>query len=266
MSYCSSTEVLNYLGKDAKTKVRSEVVGTSSGTTSTSWSLDHDNVISGSVTLYTDSTIVPTASYTLDLDDGDITSLSVTSGSVLTADYDYSDIADSIVQQMISGSDALLETQLGRTFNSSSTTEYLTVEDDQDVFFLKNYPVLTLSSVQRNIGNATDTDWDTLAQGLDNDFIANSEDLLIGRIRCIDNKPYIGDDMLKVTYSYGFASVPALVKELSILLTLRQMMQSSVYKSIFEGYDGFTPVRLNEINERIEELKKVLGKQSIEPI
>ncbi len=266
MTYCTSAEVFNYLGKDAKTKVRSEVVGTSSNTASTSWSLDHDNVISGSLTLYTDSRAVSTASYTLDLDDGDITSLSVPTGSVVTADYDYADIADSIVQQMISSSDAMLEAELGRTFNSTSTTEYLSVDEKQDVFFLKNYPVLTISSVQRNIGTPTTTNWETKVQGLDNDFIANSEDLSIGRIRFIDDKPYQGEDMLKVVYSYGYSSTPALTKELSILLTTRSMMQSSVYKSIFEGYDGFTPVRLNEINERIEELKKVLGKQSIEPI
>lgn len=263
--YCSSSEVLKYLGKDAYTKVRSEVVGTGSGTTST-WQLDQTNIISGSETIYTGSTAVSTASYTLDLDDGTITGFTASTGSVLTADYDYSDIPDSLVQQMISSSDSLIDTETGRTFGqTTASVEYLDVENSQRTFFLKNYPALTLSSIERNKNSAVDTpDWETLTEGFGNDFLANSEDLKIGRIRFINNFPYPGVDSLKATYDYGYAATPALVKELSCLLTIREMANSSVYKSIFKGYDNFTPVRLDEINIRIEELKRILKKQSIE--
>lgn len=266
MSYCSSAEVFNYLGKDAKTKIRGEIVGTGAGVTS-SWSLDHDNIISGSDVLYTGGTIVPTSSYTINLDDGNVSGLSVPSGSVLSADYDYADIPDSLTRQMISSSDSLLEAETGRTFGTSSNTEYLGVEEGKRNFFLNNYPVLTLSSVSRNIAPQTEApDWETLTEGLGNDYIANSEDLRIGRIRFIDNFPYLGQDMLMITYSSGYLTTPNIVKELSILLTIRQMANSAVYKSIFEGNDNFTPVRLNEISERIEELKRLLKKQNIEPI
>jgi len=268
MSYSTTQDIWKNLGKDAYTKIRTEVVGTSSTTASTSWSLDHDNVISGSTTLYTDSTAVPTSSYTLNLDDGNVTGLSVNSGSVLTADYDYGDLADSIISDMISSSDSLIENETGRKFtNNTNSTEYLTCEEKQTVWFLKNYPVITLSSVARNTAVQTATPiWETLSAGLGNDYIANSEDLSIGRIRFIDSKPFNGEDMLKVIYDYGYTSTPQLVKELSILLTIRQLANSSLYKSIVKGYDNFTPVRLNEIEERIEELKRVLRKQSIEAI
>jgi len=267
MSYCSSNEIWKYLGKDSYTKVREEIVGTSSTTASTNYELDHDNLITSSLILYTNSSTLTSSAYTLNLDDGKIVGLTgASSGSVLTADYDYADIQDSITQQMISSSDSLINNETGRNFNNNTgCVEYLNVDYAQKVFFLKNYPITSLTSIERNLSIQTATpDWETLTSGLGNDYIANSEDLSIGRIRWIDNFPYEGEDMVKATYDYGYSSTPVLVKELSILLTIKQMANSSVYKSIFKGYDNFTPVRVEEINLRIEELKRILKKQSIE--
>ena len=261
MTYCSSSEVWKHLGKDAYTKIRSEVVGTASSTSSTSYDLDYDNVVSGSTTIYVDGT--ENTSSTFNYDDGKIT-LACASGSVITADYDYADMPDTIINQMIESSDGMIDLVTGRTFDSTSTIEYLNVEPEQKTFFLKHYPVLSLTSVARNINSQTETpDWETLTAGFGNDYLTSSADNEIGRIRFIDNYPSIGQDMLKVTYSHGYASTPALVKELSILFTLRKLANSSVYKSMVKGYDGFTPVRTQEIENRIEELKRVLSKQSI---
>jgi hypothetical protein len=261
MSYASSSEVWKHLGKDAYTKIRSEIVGTGSDWNET----DHDNLISNSIALYTGGVLVTTPNnYISDLDDGTLSLSGLTAAGTITIDYDYADLPDSIIQQMISSSDSLIDTETGRTFGSSSGTEYLNKEASQKVFFLKHYPVIALTSVERNLSvQTTVPDWETLSAGLGEDYIANSEDLELGRIRWIDNFPYDGEDMIKVTYSYGYASTPSLVKELSILLTIKQMANSSVYKSIFKGYDNFTPVRLDEINNRIEELKRILKKQSI---
>jgi len=265
MTYCNSADVFNYLGKSAKTKVRSEVVGTSSNTASTSWELDHDNVIDASDTIYTDSTVVPTSSYSINLDDGKLTGLSVPSGSVLTADYDYSGMSDSMVQQMITSSDSLIEVETGRVYTTTtSTTEYLSRDPDQKVFFLNDYPITTLTLLERNTAAQVDAAvWESLTEGLGEDYLSNSEDLLVGRIRFIDSFPLTGQDTLRATYISGYTTVPALVKELSMLLTIRQMANSTVYKSIIEGQDNYTPVRLDEINNRIEELKRVLTKQNI---
>jgi len=264
--YSLSNEIWDNLGKDSYTKVRGEVVGTSSATTSTNYELDHDNVITSSLTLYTNSATLTSSAYSLDLDDGNIIGLTgATSGSVLTADYDYADLPDSTIQRMIGSSDSLIDTETGRSFaNNTNNVEYLNVEESQNVFFLKNYPVITLSSVEKNTVESVDPPaWDTLTEGLGNDYLANSEDLSIGRIRFIDNFPIKGYDQVKVTYDYGYSATPSLVNELSILLTLRNMANSTVYKSVFKGYDNFTPVKLTEIENRIEELKRILKKQSI---
>jgi len=266
MSYSSPDEIWNNLGKDSFTKVRGEIVGTSSTTASTNYDLDHDNVITSSVTLYTNSSLLTSSAYSLDLDDGKIVGLTgATTGSVITADYDYADLPDSTIQKMISASDSLIELDTGRTFGlTTGCVEYLNVDEEQDTFFLKNYPITTLTSVEINENTVTEEEaWKTLDKGLGKDYLANSDDLLIGRIRFIDNFPIAGDDSVRVTYNYGTSTTPSLVNELSVLLTLRKMANSSVYKSIFKGNDNFTPVKLTEIENRIEELKRKLSKQSV---
>ncbi|MHA1876682.1 MAG: hypothetical protein ACTSUC_09600 [Promethearchaeota archaeon] len=268
MSYASTAEVWKNLGKDAYNRVRSEIVGTGNGVVST-WTLDHNNVIKNSETIYTGGTAVPTSSYTIDLDEGKITGLTASSGSAVTADYDYADLPDSIVANLISSSDKQIEEETGRTYGQTiGSVEYLDVEDEQDTFFLKNYPVLTLSSVEQNIeASITKTpNWSASSQGIGNDYIANDADLEIGKFMFIDNFPYVGPNRLKVTYDYGYTTTPLLVKELSILLSIRKMTNSAVYKAIFKGQDNFTPVRLAEIETRIEELKRILKKQDISPV
>lgn len=264
--YSLPNEIWESLGKDAYTKVRGEILGTSSGTSSSNWEMNHDNVITNSVTLYTNSATLTSSAYSLNLDDGKVVGLTgADSGSVITADYNYGDIPDSEIQRMITASDAFIEDYTGRTFvHTTGTVEYLNVEKEARTFFLNNYPVLTINSLQINTVNSFDPPvWQTLTEGLGNDYLSNSEDLKIGRIRFIDNFPIVGEDQVKVNYDHGYSSTPSLVNELSILLTLRKMANSSVYKSIFKGHDNFTPVKLTEIENRIEELKRMLKKQVV---
>ncbi|MHA1383230.1 MAG: hypothetical protein ACTSR3_05695 [Candidatus Helarchaeota archaeon] len=264
MAYITPLELWKSLGKDAFTKVRNEVVGTGNGV-NTSFSLDHDNVVSGSETIYTDSTIV--ADYSIDLDDGELT-LTASDNSVVTADYSYADIPDSHVQEILERADAELTESTGRTFTTSSTSEYIDVEDStQDEYFLLNYPVITISSLQTNTSSSvTDTpSWRTLTQGLGNDFLANTEDLKVGKFRFIDNFPNKGKDRIKVTYTYGLTgSDLALVKELATLLATRQMINSTIYQTIFKGRDSSSPINLDVVENRIKELTRKLKKINIE--
>ncbi len=264
-NYLDSQTLWKTFGKDAYTKVRSEIVGTGNGTIST-WPLDFENVISSSQTIYTDGTAVTSSAYSIDLDDGDITGLTAGNNVVITADYDYGDIPDSIIQKIISSSEQELEKNTGRKFvQTTGEIEYLDVDDCQDEFFLRYYPVITLSDVSTNTSAAiTDApSWRETTEGIGNDYIANSEDREYGRIRFIDNKPTKGPDRLKVTYNWGYTTVPSLIEEFTGLLAQRQMANSSVYKSVFKGYDNFTPVRLEEIEARIKHLTNMFKKSNI---
>ena len=254
-----------HLGKDAFTKVRAEILGTGNGTTST-WELDHDNVITGSETLYTGGNFVTSSAYSIDLDDGDIAGLTAGNDVVVTADYDYGDIPNSTIQKIIGYAEKELDERTGRSFiENTGEIEYIDVEEGQDVFFLSNYPVITFSSVEVNTATITDApSWSTSTEGLGNDYLGNSEDREIGRIRYIDNKPVSGPDRIKVTYDWGFKIVPALVEELALLMAERKMYNSAIYKAIFKGQDNYTPVRLDEAEARIQELIALFRKQNID--
>jgi len=273
MAYATTHEVWKHLGDDAYTKVRDETLGTGNGTT-TVFDFDEDNLISGSVTIYTDGSIVTSSEYTLNLDDGKVTfSSAPTSGIVVTADYDYSDVPDSWVSSVLDQADDELESLTGRYFGHTSGTEYISVEEGDlkggdVIFWLKNYPVTHINYVSCNTASSvTDTpQWSASTGGLGNDYLTNSDDLSLGRIRWIDNFPLAGQDRIKINYSYGYATTPPLVKELSILLAIRKLINSAVYKSIIKGRDGFTPVRLDEIDNRINSLLRIYRKQNINAI
>jgi len=257
----TSHEVWKTLGKDAYSKVRSEIVGTGDGTTSV-FDLDHDNVISGSETIYTGGT---TASVTINYDDGKITfSSPPPSSSEITADYDYADVPDSVTQDILDKAYNFLTTSTGRTFTTGSSTEYIDVGNKEDEFFLSNYPVTSINYVSCNTASSvTDTPaWSASTEGVGNDYLLYSDE---GKIRFIDNHPLKGPKRIKVDYVYGVENL-GLAKELELLLAQRQMINSAVYKSIFKGYDNFTPVRLDEIENRINELMSMLRKQSMDVV
>lgn len=264
MSYISSLSLWKSLGKNSYYKVRAEAVGDGNGTTS-AWDLSKDNIITDSTTFYDGGTEV-TSSYTLDLDDGKVTGL--TASSTLTADYSWADIPDSHIQEVLNRADEDLTDSTGRLFAITTTTEYLDIEDrGQDEYFLSQYPVSTISSLQANENSSEGAtpDWKSKTQGLGNDFIANTEDLKSGRFRFIDNFPATrGKDRLKITYIHGYADTPYRVKELATLLAQRQLIQSAMYQTIFKGRDNSSPINLDVVDKRIEYLTRKLQKINIE--
>jgi hypothetical protein len=259
MSYTTTKKVWEYLGKDAYTQVRGEVLGTGNGTAS-SWTASQVNLISASTTLYTNSAEY-TGSYTLDLDNGRI-EYTASNNVILSMDYNYADVPDSQISDLISQSDEEIELRTGRKFTQvTGNIEYISLNPNQCEVFLKNYPVLTLSYLETR---KNDT-FEVLTEGYTEDYIATAEDLSLGRIRFNTDMGY-GNDMLRATYDYGYVTTPTMIEELSKLLTIRQLSNSTVYKSIFKGYDNFTPVRLEEIESRIEELFALFTRQEINSI
>jgi|19_taG_2_1085344.scaffolds.fasta_scaffold00112_36 hypothetical protein len=263
VKYINPQDIWDYLGKNAFTKVRSEAVGTGNDTLS-AFSVPNDNLISTSVAVYTDSTQV-TSGVSVDYDDGELTFDSApTSGVVVSIDYNYSDMQDSAVKDLINQSEEELETMTGRTFESSSATEYLDVRFLQDEFFLKNYPVLGITSIARNTAAETDTPvWETLSQGLGSDYLVESSS---SQISFIDNKPENGKRKIKAVYNYGFATPPNLAKELDILLCVKRMVNSAVFKSVSEGNNSLGAIDIERMDSRIKEINLLLRKQNLEVV
>jgi len=192
--------------------------------------------------------------------------LTASSGSVITADYDYSDIPDTHIQEILNHVDEFLTSSTGRIFATTTTTEYIDVESGtQDEYFLKHWPVSTISSLQINTSSITDApSWSSSTQGLGNDFLANSEDLLNGKFRFIDNFPDKGKDRIKITYVHGYTTTPYRVKELATLLAQKELVNSTIYQTIIQGRDNSSPINLDVVDKRIATLTNELKTMNIE--
>jgi hypothetical protein len=267
MSYNTSQELWKSLGESAYTKVRGEAIGTGSGSAQT-FSLAHENVISGSATIYVNG-VATTTGLSFDLDDGDLTFATAGTGSY-TADYDYGKLPDSQIQSVLGQAEEELEARTGRKFNILTTSEYLDVELDsegytQKTFWLSNYPVLSTSVSTNAAGSLTDApDWKGLTEGLGNDFLLEG-DTENRMITFIDNFPLSGKKRIKVDYTHGYSTIPDLVKELEILLAQKKMINSGIYRSVVQG-DNFSEAQLTQLDGRIQQLQSLLRKQNIEKI
>jgi len=269
-TYINPQDIWKQFGSDAFTKVTGASLGTSDGGTTTTFQFEHDKLVTGSTTIYTGGTA--TTEGTIDLDKGEVTGLTGGSGNAITADYWYADIEDSKVQGLINAAEGQMETMTGRTFGTTSTTEFIDVAANENEYFTQNYPVITFSAMQVNTASSlTDTPaYSTSTQGLGNDFISNTNDLKVGRFQFIDNfPPYTGRDRIKVTYTHGYTTTEGgyyLAQKLATLLTMRTMTNSAIYKAIFKGQDNFSPARLAELDDKIKELTNLLKAQSISRI
>ncbi len=253
MAYTTPKKVWEYL--NGYEEVRDENLGVGNSST-TVFDLEHNNVISGSETIYSAGTVL-TSGVSLDYDEGKVTfSSAPSSGVQLKIDYDYADLPNSVIERMISQSDEYIEKITKRNFgHNTGETEYLDVEPKQKTFFLRNFPIITISSVAENTASITDNpSWVTRSEGLGNDYICNDYDKTIGRIRFIDNFPEEKINGLKVVYDYGYTTTPAIIEELSTLLTIRRLVDSNLYRTIVKGKDAFSPVRLEQVDERINSL------------
>ncbi len=261
-TYINTKDVFEFLND--YTEVRGEVVGTGNNST-TIFTLDQKKLISGSETIYTDSSAL-TSGITTDYDEGEITFDSAPdSGSVVTMDYDYTSIPNSVVNTMITEEEAKAEEILKRNFETNSdVTEYHNVERKQKTFFTKYSPIVT-ASIARNKNHETSTpNWETLSSGLGNDYLMTEEDKKIGKIRFIDNNPSAGKDRLKIVYNYGpSTNMLNLAKEYIKLKTVRKVFDSTILKAYTAGNEGFSPARVEQIDDRLLELSKVLRRNEI---
>lgn len=249
MKYITPQEIWNALGKGAFNKVRGEVLLTGSGafvTVTTS----QENIISGSEKIYENNSIF--SNYLMDYDDG-LISLTASSGKTYIADYNYAQLSNTYITSLIEQSEEELELITGRKFDVNTTSEYITVEKEYypKIFILSNYPVNSIISVSGNTNTLQEPIWETLNYTSSDNYLYFDE-----------TPPAI---QLKVDYVYGYSSIPNLVKELAVCLCIKKMINTGVYKSIVSG-DFSNETALSELDNRIEKLKNLLGKISIEKI
>lgn len=113
-----------------------------------------------------------------------------------------------------------------------------------DSFFLKHYPITSITTLSTNSASVSSTDsWTALTEqtGSGGDFVWETT----GLVRFINNGPSYGKRRIRMTYNYGYATVPKTVERLTILLSIRDIIMSKMHSNQFNVQDN---VSIGEIS------------------
>lgn len=219
------------------------------------------------------SIVISSNTHTLNLTLADVSASNLVKYCTVQDVWDYldgigsTDISAARVIKEIRRAEAQIEQKTGQKFTSTSVSQevydfnqYTTwyspemlefpsvanIRSDyqnlayRDRIRLKNFPVLSVTTLQRNLAAANQTDsWETLTQntGSGGDFLI---DLNTGYIDFVEDKPRYGKRAMRVTYTYGYSAVPKTVEKLTILLAVKSILMTKMAKSQFDSTDSIT--------------------------
>jgi len=146
------------------------------------------------------------------------------------------------ITQVGVGVEAEIDRMLNQKFDDNggsyytSTNEYHDVNEDDQSDFITNYaPIISLSKFEVNSATEGDTaDWTDLVAESEDDY---SYDNSTGRVRIenADLLPALGANQIRLTYTYGAASVPSDIKRLAIIMTAKELAQANLYRLSIAG-------------------------------
>lgn len=269
MAYCTEAQVIEHCG--LSTQVINEAVGTGDGSNK-SFSLDHTKVVNVSEKVYVDGTLkTKTTDYTIDNYTGAITFVTAPAlNKAVTAHYQYisGDLSfdSTAITNLITEAQAYVEKYTGQMFNTSTAfTEYqdgraykdfVRDEDpyEKDQIILTAHPLLTITGVYFLKEDGT----------TDTTVTKYWSDLEAGILTLKENKIPNGTQNIKVTGTYGSASVPYLVQQLTALLAARMLMLTVTggsWDSMTSYSLGSKSVTIGEVYVNVREVVKQIDEE-----
>ncbi len=179
--------------------------------------------------------------------------------------YDYLGLGStstSISSELINGIGLRIEDQIERRCNTifhdnngdytTVTTEYHDVRNGaQKYFFLRKRPVIAFTTLELNTAddsNATGN-WVEVQDDCKTDSETGRVDIIATLI-----SPVPGTKMFRATYTYGFATTPEEIKDLAVLMIVRELMRGNLARAVIEGKTEFTAPQAELLNTQIEEI------------
>lgn len=175
------------------------------------------------------------------------------------------------VSDWLDWADAEIDKITGSKFVTGSVTTSNYEYHDYDgsgYLYVNKRPLISVTEVSY-YDPSTDT-WSALSEGRTNsdDFIVYED---LGKLVFHGDHPYTSVKGTRVAYTYGYASTPNVVKELATALVSKKWLQAVSMKDVndspsdisvgsisLSGSDKSSEIII-KINERIEELKKLVG-------
>lgn len=174
------------------------------------------------------------------------------------------------VNEWIEEESELIDQIAGRTYTSTTYTEYIDYDGESEVLTLKHSPIISITSVEYNqnaLGSSEGTSWVT--KTAETDYSSYDER---GEIVILPSwSPYSGRKRIRVTYVAGYSTIPKQVQMLATktvaLRVLNSVLQNNVNTADTGGSltlgsisivtpDNVSVGTFKQLNEDISMLKK----------
>lgn len=136
--------------------------------------------------------------------------------------------SDDQVDAWIAQASNELEVMTGRIWTSTTASSVILDYDGSGYLRLPKSPVISISSLEYNkqgLGSSS-SEWTSLTEGRTNDFIFYSDE---GEVQFFgSNTPPAGQQRIRVSYTYGYASTPLWVEKLCAQMVARRFIASVV--------------------------------------
>ena len=144
-----------------------------------------------------------------------------------------------IVTTMVGWAERLVDDYTDASFVPVTISSTIIDSDGFNKFFLEHKPVRAVASfwVDNESLGGTSTDWELRTEGRtnSNDFVLDKG---AGMLYFHTDVPRAGTKMVKVTYTHGYASVPADVQKLTTLLVSREIIRGRLADNLYSSQDS----------------------------
>jgi len=175
----------------------------------------------------------------------------------------------------ITWADKLIEDYTGTAFESTAVTAEILDSEGYTRFKLPKRPIISVTTFEvdkAGLGSSNSPDWEARTEGR-----TNSEDFVIlkdeGILYFHNDVPSIGIQNIKITYNYGYGSVPKDVERLATLLVVKEILKARLADNLYSSQDSISvgPINISkagtsstasvrELDRDIEEAWKAVGK------
>jgi hypothetical protein len=175
----------------------------------------------------------------------------------------------------IGWADKLIEDYTGTAFESTAVTEEILDSEGHTRFKLPKRPIISVTTFEvdkAGLGSSSSPDWEARTEGR-----TNSEDFVIledeGILHFHNDIPSVGIQNVRITYNYGYSTVPKDVERLATLLVVKEILKARLADNLYSSQDSISvgPINISkagtqstssvrELDRDIEEAWKAVGK------
>lgn len=148
---------------------------------------------------------------------------------------------DTEVTSMIVTADSLIDRHTQRVWSSTAiaNSDYEYHDGDgSKIYLLKHTPIISVDKMYENTASlGAAAVWVERSEGWDKDFLLYED---IGKVFFHNNVPGVGFKNIRFQYTHGYATTPAYISRMSVLLTGILVIQAITNPEVLDNLRGYS--------------------------